>query len=445
MLKRLLAFSVALSLLLPLPAQAFFSPILAGQGRQIAQDIFEAKQKNGAGDFYLAYRKAFAEDKQRQKNKEATGTSPWFNVLWSQSQPSLLGGLYTGVESLFLLFNYLISGNADILGGWLPGEFVSSCLRNEIWEAQQMMDDALNEALKAAILFDVALAQKLWNDYLYMKTAVSLLRNDHKSPTAALTFFGEADPAKNLYVTCPYGEFTQAFKKVAQSGEALWQTLQSVSQISGGLMDTIAAFSPDACTKIGNDNACQIRRRAQKDANDWFAKNQVSLTLRGEKGGSSVSLVTLVAQEGAAGLVNGLRQQFKFALVDLVAQAMTAYDKQQTDFAKRQEPEFLELLGQVGLRKVFQANLESDVLQNMQQYTSFVRVSDAAVNDLSGAGAALVQEVRRGAGDADPKVSGSIHDLCLTLLAVVKKQCTNKSQGVFQSISEVFKGTPDCE
>lgn len=191
-------------------------------------------------------------------------------------------------DTLFMVFNF----NA------VNAEFISTCLRDEIWSLEALRDVVGAEMVKAYMLRDHFHGGLLMDDYRYLVTHLELLRKYGSNPTAKFRatdratkkpvqvnstkyFFGNKDTT-NYYRSnfslisnepgCPDNEFEEAFKQVAKSAK------------------TLAVLSSGQGVEWG-DIWKMAKANARIRAKEWIQANQMTLTVGGEEGGRVESLI----------------------------------------------------------------------------------------------------------------------------------------------------------
>lgn len=212
-------------------------------------------------------------------------------------------------DSLFMVFNFNM---------W-NGEFISNCLRDEIWGLESLRDLVGQEMVKAYLMRDIIHGSLLKEDYAYLVAQLDLLRKHGSNPYALMKaenkdgdsveltsseyFFGtHANETNGLnYYSqayfqsdktgCPDGEFEQVFQNVANAAK-------SVGQMS---------FNPKNAIEWGSIKQ-MAQANARSRARQWIQANQITLTLGGEEGGRTNSIVK---GRGWDGFVGNLKTQWQ--------------------------------------------------------------------------------------------------------------------------------------
>ncbi|MDH5596954.1 MAG: hypothetical protein OEY44_02525 [Candidatus Peregrinibacteria bacterium] len=272
-------------------AHALYSPRLLRAAGTIQQHLLSAQQQNGTGTVMEEIDNFKAYDKAQREAFDGTGISGMGRV----SQDLVLETNYDFIishpfDSLFMVFNLEAT----------QGNWISNCLRDDIWILEELRDLVGQEMIKSYLIRDVYHGALLMEDYQYLSHEISTLRKYGPFPAAEVRarkngepvtttaneyFFGEppsGNPPLNYYsrvgifddsdpTGCPDGEFEQAFEQVLRS----WEVLKVLASGQGQQWGNI--------WQIAGENA-RIR------ANQWIKANQITLTLGGENGGRPQSL-----------------------------------------------------------------------------------------------------------------------------------------------------------
>ncbi len=287
--------------------QALYSPTISRNVSVIKEHMLSSQSVNGAGSLLSAIETIKTMREVEEAQGEETGISGQARV----AQELVLENTYDAViqnpyDSLFMVFNY----NA------YNEQFISNCLRDEIWSLESLRDVVGQEMIRSYLLYDPIHGGLLKEDYLYLINEIDLLRKYGSDPNAPISarnqsgelvtvssneyFFGmeaSAENAINLYTRkyfhsddtgCPDGEFEQAIKQVVNS----WNSIASIS--SG---ENVIWSNNEGKTDVQTDNAAwgsiwdMARANARVRAKQWTAANQISLTIAGEEGAQIQSLV----------------------------------------------------------------------------------------------------------------------------------------------------------
>jgi hypothetical protein len=287
-------FIIGLSLIIGLTIQvneamALYSPRLSQQVAIIRQHVQESQAQNGSQSILEEIEQFKAYDRAKKAAFEETGIAGEARVAQSLIFDTTLNFLIQNpFDSLFMVFNF----------NGVNQEFISTCLRDEIWNLETLRDLVGSEMVKAYMLRDTFHGALLMEDYQYLTTHLDLLRRYGSDPSAIIQagipatgeqvevtstkyFFGSND-ADNYYRSnfslianepgCPDNEFEEAFKEVINSAKTL-SVLGSGQGVEWGDI-----------WKIAQANA-RIRAR------EWIRANQITLTVGGENGGRVESLV----------------------------------------------------------------------------------------------------------------------------------------------------------
>jgi len=273
-------------------AYALYSPVISRQVSVIRQHLAGSIAQNGDGSILKTIESLKAYDKAKREAFEETGIAGEARIaqdlVFENTYDFLIRFPY---DSLLMVFNFEM----------LSGTFISNCLRDEIWSLEVLRDVIAAEMVKAYLLRDTFHGNLLEEDYRYLITQISLLRQFGSDPRKEVTvrnaknetrkitshkyFFGEpiGTRVQNYYSVvgvfdssdstgCPDGEFEEAIEQVKNSWEVL-KVLGSGGNVEWGNIWQMAGAN------------ARIRAR------QWIKANQISLTLGGESGARIQSLV----------------------------------------------------------------------------------------------------------------------------------------------------------
>lgn len=268
-------------------AFAIYSPNLSKQAAIIGQHIKDAQTKNGKGTVLDAINKVLAYNKKKLSEGRETGIPGEAKLAQKLVFDSTLNFiLLYPFDSILMVFNFNSSNQ----------EFISTCLRDDIWVLETLRDQVGAEMIKAYLLFDTIDGAILKNDYIGLVSNISLLRKYGSDPKAPIQttysgkmssnqyFFGtepDGAGAMNYYIKasptvgqmgCPNQEFSKAFEQVSNS----WKTLKVLASGEGTKWGSIWEMAT---------------ANASKRAEQWVRANQLSLTLGGKEGGRAESLI----------------------------------------------------------------------------------------------------------------------------------------------------------
>lgn len=267
---------------------AIYSPRLSQQVGIIKQHLEGSKAQNGSNTIIEEIEQIKAYDQAKTQAFEETGISGEARV----AQEYIFNTTYDfliqhPLDSIMMIFNF----------NGVNGEWISSCLRDDIWNLETVRDLVGAEMVKAYLLRDTFHGRLLQEDYKWLITHLDLLRKYGSDPTVQFQatdtsgkgvtvtsnkyFFGN-DNAANYYLNvfdfttdptgCPEGEFQEAFREVANSAK------------------TLAVLSSGQGVEWG-DIWSMAKANARIRAREWIRANQISVTVGGEAGGRVQSLV----------------------------------------------------------------------------------------------------------------------------------------------------------
>ena len=243
-------------------ANAIFSPTLSTEVSQIKSDIREARRQNGVGNALNAVEKM-----------DKAGLSASYYMYTNAIKEFIFNSLGNAfLEGFSLLINYWVES----------GEFITNCLRDDIWELQALQEEVLNELFKAALLLDTENSSILWKDFndieIWLRGGEVTIGEEDvfidgvlKDYTNTSLWFPGDLP--NYYVVCPYGEFKEAWRDLKLSFDQLIRT-----------------FAGDTLSGWGSLKEA-AKKRAKARAGKWIAANQLTFTLGGEDGSNPKSLL----------------------------------------------------------------------------------------------------------------------------------------------------------
>lgn len=287
---KIIGVSFLLILFLQAPAvHAIYSPTLSTEVVIIKQHVLTSIQQNGVGSLRNAWDKVFNQNEALKADGQAFGTPGGFVII------------IDSLKEIFInqLVNNFMDGFSMLIGSFFEtGQTITTCLRDDFWEIQALQEEVINETLKAALLNDKLNSAILFADYkkldryLYGGGTIKVnvdgsikpeefggLKHDWKN-TKVLFPGGELP---NFYISCPYGEFDQAFKQLGNS------------------FDNLAdSFNKDLFSEFGTLKVA-AQKRAKARAAQWIAANQITFTFAGENGHSPTSLVKGPGLDGLAG------------------------------------------------------------------------------------------------------------------------------------------------
>ncbi len=293
-------------------AFAIYSPVLSKDVSRIKQDVFAARQMNGVGTWVNAMEKIQKNNKELQKQGQASGISGTF-PLFSELAKKIV--IQAATESFLDGFKLLIPAATGI----------STCLRDDIWELQALQEEVLNEMFKSSLLSDLANSQTLFEDYKNLqswieggdetqidaktgartvKTVLGIRKNGSKKDNKDFWF---PDTPQDYYVDCPFGSITMAIEDAKVS-----------------LNRMIDTFSGNFGSMGSIDDMWNIaKKRAVQDAAAYIAKNQIKISLGGDVGANPEGLIN---GNGLAGLSNTLNQA-KILAKDAYLELLTSVGK----------------------------------------------------------------------------------------------------------------------
>jgi len=255
------------------PTYAFYSPILNQKASKIRQHISTSKQKNGIGTWWNVAQKA-------EKSQKIKLNKGYQNIFKSSVKEIAIWYGKTFLDGLSLIVKTWLSNEK---GG------ITNCLRDDIWEAQALQEEVLNEVMKASILSNAEDSSILWSDFNSLEVLIrgkAGLKNNFKDSS----WFPQS---QNFYTNCPYGDFKQAW-------EDFERALESFKSIGSGSIE------------LGNFGALDkvAKRRAITRAQKWIKSNQITMTIGGKEGSSPRSLLN---GPGLAGLAADIKTEMQYA------------------------------------------------------------------------------------------------------------------------------------
>ena len=289
--KSIIGFVILIGLVIQVPlAQAIYSPTISKEANLIKQHILDARQQNGAGTILSAAEKVSQQETELRKQGKAVSlpaaaVSGIGKVMWQSFKEIVTAPL----DPLYMIFNIIPSTN----------NFVSDCLRDDIWILEDLRDSVSREMIKAYLMGDAVDGGKLEKDFDYLTQNISFLKKYGNQPekkflatvtednklvnkytTANEYLFGTKDNANSYTFAyplngsakgCPQSDFLAAFDEVRNS----WETLKVLG--SGGGSDWGSIWE-------------MAKAKARVKADQWIKANQISLTIGGKEGGDLLQL-----------------------------------------------------------------------------------------------------------------------------------------------------------
>lgn len=271
-------------------AQALYSPKISQQVAVIRQHVLQSQAQNGTGDIFEAIQTIKSYNKAKRATFDETGIAGEARVAQDLIRKSYEQTLSNPFDSLMMVFNF--NGTTE--------EWISNCLRDEIWTLERLRDAVGAEMVRAYLLYDSVHGKLLEEDYRYIIGQLDLLRKYGSDPTALLPLVGEEDESStitsneyffgkkttdpdtiNFYTRkyfnsdqtgCPDGEFEKTFESVVSS----WDTLKTLS--AGGGVEWGSIWS-------------MAKANARIKARQWIKANQLSLSIGGETGANQESII----------------------------------------------------------------------------------------------------------------------------------------------------------
>jgi hypothetical protein len=175
---------------------AIYSPAISKRVSVIKQDVMSARQQNGVGTIMSMVAKIKDQDKKAREEGRATGVP----LDARRSFGLIMAGVLKDIgDSIFMPFNLLPSS------GFKP---ITNCLRNDIWEMENLKEAVFREMVKAYLILDQYHGKRLEDHYKYLDAEIARLKKygmygteEEVTPgiSASEYFFG-----MNMPVT-PYG------------------------------------------------------------------------------------------------------------------------------------------------------------------------------------------------------------------------------------------------
>jgi len=289
---------------------ALYSPMISQNVAEIKEHILSSQAVNDTGSILDASKTIIAYNKAKKANRLETGMPGRARVAQELVFKTTFENLIQfPFDSLLMVFNFNVWND----------EFISNCLRDEIWGLESLRDLVAQEMIKAYLMRDIINGSILKEDYMYLVSEIDLLRKYGSDPnvlmeaenkdgktitiTSSKYFFG-TDPSEtdnlNYYsqsyfrsdkTGCPDGEFEQAFQDVANAAK-------SVGKMS---------FNPKNDIEWGSIKQ-MAQANARSRARQWIQGNQISLTLGGTEGGRMDSVVK---NRGMDGFVGNFKTQWQ--------------------------------------------------------------------------------------------------------------------------------------
>jgi len=384
-------------------ACAFYSPFLNQQATLIKQHMLTASTVTGVGTL------AQFQDKMKELGKE--GNEGVTNLFWGSIKDIIIQSVTESfLDGLSLLFGRWIGTN----------EWISNCLRDDIWELEALKEQVLDQMLKSAFLSDLVNASIMSFDFKTLNAIMSdgypvtvgtetkyiSLKKDYKNRDYSKIWFPKS---KNYYIECPYGEFTKAWKDLKRA-------IDSFKNIGSGNL-ILGSFA---------DMAVVAQIRAIKRAEQWIKANQITLTIGGSQGSSPRSLIQ---GPGLNGLVADLKTEFNYAAkyADLIftntwrgltGQGATGTSQSTNPLLYSLAYQQAQAAKQLALKQMTNASTFNLTFSNVSENV-LIAVAQS-LNDTN--------ETIKSAVDTTV-TKANLKTFCDKLLIVLKKQCPNRGAG----------------
>ncbi len=369
-------------------ARAFYSPVINGEVSDMRQHIQSSQQKNGIGTWWNVAQKA--EKKNQALNAGYQGV--FTSAVKEMATNALTDSFWDGISLLVKSW----------LGDSSKGS-ISNCLRDDIWEAQALQEQVLNEVMKASILSNTEDASILWNDFQNLESIIELLKSSSKDKKL---WFPDS---QNFYVNCPYGDFTQAWQDLTRA-------LKSFENLGGQSL------------QLGNFGVLAkiAKKRAIQRAQEWIKANQLTLTIGGKQGANPRSLFN---GPGVSGLAADFKTEWGYAKNFAELVFVNTY-KGVSELAKGQkEFEKLEDVSTYANDYTKAYNARDKTLKQMESAIKFnLSFNNVAQNSLKEIDK-IMFETNGIIEDAfsSKTTPENLKTFCEKINAVIKKQCKNKN------------------
>lgn len=277
-------------MLISTPVHALYSPTISNRVDQIREHVRVAQEQNGLGSLMEVSQTIVSQYEAKRELGQPSGIPGLAKEAQKKIiQQAVLQSVKEPLDGLFMAFNILPSQGGGV---------ISNCLRNDLWALESLKDVVGEEMVKAYLLSNVLSGDQLSADYDYLVYQIGLLKRFGKDPDAPIAItieeegkekqvemsmrqylFGSEDSVYYYALSfpseqgCPEGEFEQALVKVKNSAKTL-------ATLGGGQGQNWNWGSLWEMAEI----------RAKQRASQWFAANQIALTLGGGQGGRQNSL-----------------------------------------------------------------------------------------------------------------------------------------------------------
>lgn len=211
---------------------AIYSPTIAQRAGAIRQNILSAQAQNGTGSLQAARQHLEEEDRAARAEGRETG----FPAKAGVALGKVLGYMFwetiqAPLDPIFMIFEIIPS----------TGEYVSTCLRNDIWMLQDLRDIVAQEMVKSYLMADEYHGDLLTADYDYLTDNIRILKEygSHPEKRIAVTVL-ENDIPTIQYMT---------------SGQYLFGTNASINPYSFDLFQKEVSGDEPSC-KDNCETAC---------------------------------------------------------------------------------------------------------------------------------------------------------------------------------------------
>lgn len=433
------------------PAYAIYSPMIAEQVAVIKSHVRAARQNSaviqGGGDQLADYmNKALEQDRQLREQGHVTGLPSRFNwaygVVMKDSFIDLFWPDLAFLDPLFMAFNLMPSN------GFRP---ISTCMRNDIWELQDLKDTVSLEMLKAYLILDSDMGNTLLEDYRWLREQITILRQHADYSTAKpLTVADPDNPGQTIKMSTR--KYLFGSEDAVDYYAFSWTEEGCPEQDIGVALDQVerswnVLLNAGRRQEWGNIWAL-AQKRARALAAEWIRNNALSLTIGGKNGGDLRSLLKGGKGGGWDRFTNDMLR-FKNDLVGMTWDRIkTVFDPEgfkntaewedfkawsKSTFTNSPYIEMKKAMNSYEALNAYQVNLKTSQNQLNQIETQFYynlqfnSVSDNTLIEMDNVLTQLNDKIKQGFEGKGEQGGPALPTICQKVQAVSKNQCINKS------------------
>jgi hypothetical protein len=176
---------------------AIYSPTISQRTSFIRQNVLSAREQNGTGSLQAARQHLIEKDRKARAEGKATGIPAKASIALGK----VLGYMFwetfqAPLDPIFMIFEIIPS----------TGEYVSTCLRNDIWMLQDLRDVVAQEMIKSYMMADEYHGDLLTADYDYLTENIKILKKygSHPAEQISVTVLENNIPTRKYMSSSEY-------------------------------------------------------------------------------------------------------------------------------------------------------------------------------------------------------------------------------------------------